>query len=175
ADGAAWMETVGVRFAAGAGPAAQGEGEESRMMGRRRRSEGFTLIEIMVVVIVLAILAATIIPQFAGTKQEAKVSTARHDITILENALERYYLHMDSYPPTEVGLRSLTEAPSDGERGWRGPYIKELRPDPWGNDYQYRSPGEHGARTFDLWSWGADGAEGGEEFEADITNWLTEE
>ncbi len=139
-----------------------------------RRVAGFTLIEIMVVLIILGILAATIVPSFVGTKEDAMVTTARNAIATLENALERYYLHMDRYPTSEQGLSVLVTKPSDGGEKWRGPYIKELRPDPWGNAFQYRSPGVRGTKTFDLYSFGSDGADGGEEFAADITNWLEE-
>jgi general secretion pathway protein G len=138
-----------------------------------RRAPGFTLIEIMVVVIILGILAATILPRFIGMTQDAKVGRAQSDIATLETALERFYLNMNGYPSTEEGLKSLVEAPADEARAkdWRGPYIKDLRVDPWGNPYAYASPGVHGQRTFDLWSRGADGADGGEGEGADITNW----
>ena len=144
------------------------------MNPKRIRSQGFTLIEIMVVVIILGILAATIIPQFVGTTQEAKVNTAKLDIKTLEGALERFYLNMDRYPTTEEGMKVLITAPSEGARSWRGPYIKEMRPDPWHYAYMYRSPGTHGTRTYDIWSRGADGADGGEGINADLGNWVTE-
>ena len=133
--------------------------------------DGFTLIEVMVVVIILGILAATIIPQFAGTTHDAKVSKARADIATLESSVERFFLHMDRYPTNEEGLSVLVHAPAEGAKNWKGPYIKELRPDPWGNPYVYRSPGLHGARTYDLWSRGADGNDGGEDNGKDVTNW----
>ncbi len=139
-----------------------------------KRKVGFTLIEIMVVVIILGILAATIIPQFVGTVEDAKIKTALSDIRTLENALERFYLTMDSYPTTEQGLKVLVDPPTGEAKNWRGPYIKELRPDPWGNPYAYRSPGLHGSKTYDLWSRGADGVDGGEGANADVTNWRQE-
>ena len=132
---------------------------------------GFTLIEIMVVVVILGILAATIIPQFMGTTHDAKVSTAKSNIAELESAIERFYLHMDRHPTTEEGLKVLTEPPAGEGQKWRGPYIKVLRPDPWGNPYQYRDPGVHHSSGFDLWSRGADGVDGGEGQGADIGNW----
>ena len=138
---------------------------------RQLRSGAFTLIEIMVVVVILGILAATIIPQFIGTTQDAKVSAAKSTIAELESALERFNLHLDRYPTAEEGLKVLTEAPSGDEKKWRGPYIKMLRPDPWGNPYQYRAPGIHHTSSFDLWSRGAGGADGGEGDAADIGNW----
>lgn len=137
----------------------------------RRTSDAFTLIEIMVVVVILGILAATIIPQFMGTKHEAKVSTAKASLSELENALERFQIHMDRYPTTDEGLKALVEPPAGEDKKWRGPYVKLLRPDPWGNPYQYRNPGVQHKTGFDLWSRGADGADGGEGEAADIGNW----
>ncbi len=138
---------------------------------RASRSRGFTLIEIMVVVAILGILAATIIPQFMGTKHDARVSAAKAHIAELEAALERFNVHMDRYPTSDEGLKVLVEAPAGDDKKWRGPYIKQLRPDPWGNAYQYRYPGIHHPTSFDLWSRGADGADGGEGEGADIGNW----
>ena len=132
----------------------------------------FTLIEIMVVVVILGVLAATIIPQFRGTTTDAKISTAKSNIAELESALERFYIHLDRHPTTEEGLSALAQAPADDKDKWRGPYIKVLRPDPWGVPYQYRNPGTHGAGDFDLWSRGADKADGGEKTAADLGNWL---
>lgn len=137
----------------------------------QRRPAGFTLLEIMVVVIIIGVLAATIIPQFMGTTHDAKVSAAKADVSQLENALERFNLHMDRYPTMDEGLKVLVEAPAGEDKKWRGPYIKLLRPDPWGNQYQYRIPGMHHTTTFDVWSRGADGQDGGEGPNADIGNW----
>jgi general secretion pathway protein G len=137
----------------------------------RRTSGAFTLIEIMVVVVILGVLAATIIPQFIGTTHEAKVSAAKGHVAELESALERFYVHMDRYPTSDEGLKVLTEAPSGEDKKWRGPYIKQLRNDPWGNPYQYRCPGVHHTASFDLWSRGADNADGGDGQGVDITNW----
>lgn len=137
----------------------------------QRRARGFTLIEIMVVVVILAILAATIIPQFIGTTYDAKVSAAKSNIAEMESALERFRIHMDRYPTQEEGLQALVEAPSGAGQKWRGPYVKMLRPDPWGNAYQYRIPGIHHPTSFDLWSRGADGVDGGQGEGSDIGNW----
>ena len=137
----------------------------------QKGSAGFTLLEIMVVVIIIGVLAATIIPQFMGTTHDAKVSAAKADVAQLESALERFNLHMDRYPTTDEGMKVLVEAPAGEDKKWRGPYIKLLRPDPWGNQYQYRAPGIHHTTTFDVWSRGADGQDGGEGPNADIGNW----
>jgi general secretion pathway protein G len=141
------------------------------ILRNRHASRAFTLIEIMVVVVILGVLAATIIPQFIGTTHEAKVSAAKGHVAELESALERFYVHMDRYPTTEEGLKVLVEPPNGDEKKWRGPYVKQVRNDPWGNPYQYRSPGLHHTSSFDLWSRGADGADGGEGQAADIGNW----
>jgi general secretion pathway protein G len=137
-----------------------------------KNSRAFTLIEIMVVVVILGILAATIIPQFIGTTKDAKISAAKSQVAELESALERFYVHMDRYPTAEEGLKVLVDPPAnDDGKKWRGPYIKQLRDDPWGNPYQYLNPGTHHSGSFDVWSRGADGADGGEGENADIGNW----
>src|ERR1051326_5152442 len=138
---------------------------------RRHAAAAFTLTEILVVVIVLSVLAALIIPQFMGTTTDAKVSAAKANVAELESAIERFYVHMDRYPTTEEGLKVLVDPPSDAETKWRGPKVKVLRTDPWGHEYQYRSPGTRHATSFDLWSQGADGADGGEGANANIGNW----
>src|SRR6185436_18939004 len=95
-----------------------------RAFSVERGASAFTLIEIMVVVVILGILAATVIPQFIGTKQEAKVSAAKAAIAELESAIERFYVQMDRYPTSEEGLKVLVEPPTGEENKWRGPYIK---------------------------------------------------
>jgi general secretion pathway protein G len=139
--------------------------------GIQRQTQGFSLLEIMIVVVIIGILAATIIPKFVGTTTDAKVGAAKSSIAELESALERFNIHMDRHPTSEEGLKVLLQAPSGEDSKWRGPYIKLLRPDPWGNPYQYRRPGVHHPTSFDLWSRGADNAEGGEGENADIGNW----
>ena len=138
----------------------------------RKRQSAFTLIEMTVVMIILVILAATIIPQFMSTKNDAKISAAKSAIAELDNAVERFNLHMDRHPTTEEGLKVLVDPPTgDDASKWRGPYIKQLIMDPWGHPYQYRNPGTHHTQSFDIWSQGADGADGGEGENADIGNW----
>src|ERR1041385_1028067 len=142
-----------------------------KTVAKKSTRRGFTLIEIMVVLVVIGILAAAIIPQFLGTTQDAKISTAKANVSVLESALEHFYVNMDRYPSNDEGFRVLVEAPAGEEKKWRGPYVKMLRPDPWGNPFQYRAPGVHHASSFDVWSRGADGQEGGEGPNADIGNW----
>ena len=138
---------------------------------RRRHQAAFTLVELMVVVVILGILAATIIPNFLSSKTEAMVGAAKADIKVLETAVDMFYVHMDRLPTTEEGLKVLSDPPSGEDKKWKGPYIKEVKPDPWGRAYQYRAPGVHGKNKFDIWSFGADGSEGGEKEAADIGNW----
>ena len=134
------------------------------MKQHTRKNSAFTLVEIMVVIVIIGILAAAIIPQFIGTTEDAKINTAKADVSQLENALERFNLNLDRYPTGEEGLKALTEAPPGDEGKWRGPYIKHLRPDPWGNPYQYRIPGTHHESGFDLWSSGGNSGK-------EIGNW----
>ena len=142
-----------------------------KMNLNRGRNRGFTLTELLVVVVILGVLAATIIPQFMGATQKAKVARAQSDVAQLQTAVERFYLNMDRYPTTEEGLKVLVEPPSGEEKKWQNPYIKKLENDPWGNPYQYRRPSTHGKGQFDLWSRGADNADGGDGDGADIGNW----
>jgi len=136
-----------------------------------RRHDAFSLVEMMVVVVIIAVLAATIIPMFRGTTDDAKVSMAKSHIAEFESAISRFYIHLDRYPTAEEGLGVLVEAPAEDADKWRGPYISKLRDDPWGNPYQYRSPATKGNGEFDIWSFGKDGADGGEGPAADIGNW----
>jgi general secretion pathway protein G len=143
-----------------------------QMKIQTNKNAAFTLIEIMVVVIILGILAATIIPQFIGTTQDAKIGAAKSQVAELESAVERFYVHMDRYPSADEGLQVLVDPPAnDDDKKWRGPYIKQLRNDPWGHPYQYAIPGTHNPTSFDIWSRGADGQDGGEGANADIGNW----
>lgn len=133
---------------------------------------GFTLIEIMVVMVIIAILAALIGPQILGRVDEARVTKAQSDIRTLGTALDLYRMDNYTYPSTDQGLRALVEKPADPNvRNWKaGGYVQKLSKDPWGNDYQYQFPGTRGG-AYDLWSLGADGQPGGEGSAADIGNW----
>ncbi len=134
--------------------------------------KGFTLLEIMVVIVILGLLVAIVAPNVLENQDKAMVEKAKADISLLEQSLDMYKLDNHRYPNTDQNLEALVEKPDFGPEAKnyrREGYIKRLPSDPWGNAYQYLSPGEHGA--FDLYSLGADGAEGGEGLAADITNW----
>jgi general secretion pathway protein G len=144
--------------------------------GSRRRARGFTLIEIMVVVIIIGLLAAVIVPQVVGRVDEARVNKAKQDLQSIETALTMYRLDNFKYPTTDQGLRALVQQPTDPSiRNWRpGGYLQRgSAKDPWGNDYQYVFPGTRG-REYDLFTYGADGQQGGEGPDADIGNWFEE-
>jgi len=142
-------------------------------MRSRNRTRGFTLVEIMVVIIVLTILAAAIIPNLTGRTDDARVARARSDVANLEMALEQFKLDMLRYPTTEESLAVLRELPqSDDSMRWKGPYLRKPVPlDPWGNPYSYTSPGLNNPDSYDLLSFGSDGQEGGEGYARDITSW----
>jgi general secretion pathway protein G len=140
---------------------------------------GFTLLEILIVITILGILASLIAVRVMDRPGEARAMKAQLDIQTMENALKLFKLDNAYYPTTEQRLRALVERPSVGRAApkWReGGYLEkgELPKDPWGNDFFYMSPGVHN-RDFDIWSYGADGEEGGEGEDGDVTNWKTQE
>lgn len=138
----------------------------------RRRRAGFTLIEIMVVIVVIAILATLVAPEVFKHVGGARESTARSQIEMLGAALDAYRLHVGKYPTTQEGLQALRTAPAGAGTRWRGPYLrKDIPLDPWGNPYVFRSPGEVNPTLYDLVSYGADGQPGGEQENADIKSW----
>jgi general secretion pathway protein G len=133
-------------------------------MGILKNNRGFTLIELMLVVIVIGILVAMVAPRFAGRSEQARIAAAQADVNShLSAALDLFELENGRYPTTEEGLAALRKA------GAKGPYLKRAVPlDPWGKAYVYRSPGQHNREDYDLLSVGADGVEGSKD---DITNW----
>lgn len=140
---------------------------------RLRRARGFTLIEIMVVVVIIAVLAALIVPNVIGRAEDARVTKAQADIRALESALAMYRLDNGHYPSTDQGLEALVKKPSGDPpaNNWKtGGYVAALPDDPWGHPYQYLCPGQHG--PFDLWSNGPDGVQGAKD---NITSWSTKD
>jgi general secretion pathway protein G len=140
------------------------------MEGRKkRREEGFTLVEILIVVIIIGLLAALVGPKLFGKVSGAKLKAAKAQIELFGTALDTFRLDLGRYPTAEEGLKALREKPS-GTESWQGPYLpKEIPVDPWGRPYVYKSPGDHG--DYDLLSYGLDGAEGGEGENQDIVSW----
>ncbi|MGI4843026.1 MAG: type II secretion system major pseudopilin GspG [Janthinobacterium lividum] len=139
---------------------------------KQRRARGFTLVEIMVVVVIIGILGALVVPKLLGRTGEARVTAAKTDIATMSQALKLYKLDNQRYPSTEQGLQALVAKPTSGPaaNGWKdGGYMEKLPKDPWGNSYQYLSPGIHG--EVDIFSLGADGQPGGTGEDADIGSW----
>ena len=136
----------------------------------RRIQRGFTLIELMVVLVIIGVLAALIVPNVIGAADEARVTAARTDITNIMGALKRYRLDNQRYPTAEQGLAALMNRPSNGPQpmNWKQ-YLEKLPNDPWGHSYQYINPGVRG--EVDVMSFGADGQSGGEGNNADVGSW----
>jgi general secretion pathway protein G len=133
------------------------------------KQQGFTLLELLVVMVIIGLLAGLVAPRYFGQVGKSQVKVAAAQIDSLDKALMQFRLDTDRFPTTEEGLAALNEAPSDTV-GWTGPYLKKAIPmDPWGRPYVYESPGEH--TDFDLYSLGKDGSPGGTAENADITNW----
>ena len=142
------------------------------MKTHKFKQQGFTLIEIIVVVVIIGILATFVAPKFLGKTDDARIVKAKSDIQALESALDIYKLDNYAYPTTDQGLDALVTLPSGdpAPTNWqKGGYVKKLRKDPWQRDYLYLNPGERG--EVDIYSLGADGVEGGEGANADIGNW----
>lgn len=135
----------------------------------RRRERGFTIMELVVVIIIIGLLAAFVAPKFFGKVSEAKLKAAKAQIELFGTALDSLRLDVGRYPTSDEGLKALREKPS-GMEFWKGPYLpKEIPMDPWGKPYVYKSPGEHG--DYDLISYGLDGAPGGEGENEDVVSW----
>ena len=155
--------------------AIEGMGAPVATMTKSRRQHGFTLLELMVVVVIIGILSLTIIPRIIDRPDEARIARARQDIAVLENALKLYRLDNLAYPTTAQGLRALVERPTVAPPppNWADSgYIDRLPKDPWGRDYLYLVPGVHG--EIDIFTHGADGEPGGTGNDADIGNWTVE-
>lgn len=136
-------------------------------MMKKNKMSGFTLIEILLVVAIIAALAAMVVPRLTGRSEKAKSATAKADIRAnIATAIKMYEIDIGSFPTTEQGLGALATAPSDAA-SWSGPYIERKPNDPWGRPYQYKSPGVHNPTTYDLFSFGHDGVESSD----DIGNW----
>ena len=136
-----------------------------------RKQSGFTLIEVIVVLVILGILASIVAPNVIGNVDKSRVVKAKQDIRALESALQIYRVDNYKYPTTDQGLQALVDKPTSGTeaKNWqKGGYIPKLPKDPWQNEYQYISPGESG--DYDLYTLGADGVPGGEDYNADITH-----
>ncbi len=139
---------------------------------RTRKSAGFTLVELLIVMVILGLLSALVGPRLFGHLGSSKTKAARTQIELLGAALDMYRLDMGRYPATEEGINALSQKPADEARAanWRGPYLKKrVEKDPWGNAYVYAFPGQHG--EYDLISLGADGQPGGEGEDADVNSW----
>ena len=141
-----------------------------KRVGRFSRPGGFTLIELLVVLVILGLLAGLVGPQIMGHLGTSKTKTAKLQIADLGAALDMYRLDVGRYPNNSEGLVALVSQPGDASN-WNGPYLqkKTLPKDPWGYEYQYRFPGEHG--SYDLYSLGSDNAEGGEGEAGDVVSW----
>jgi general secretion pathway protein G len=137
---------------------------------KHTRARGFTLVELLVVLAILGLLVGLVGPQVMRTLGTSKTKTARIQIENLAGTLDMFRLEVGRYPTSEEGLQALVEKPGDASN-WNGPYLKkgQVPKDPWGFDYQYRSPGEHGA--FDVWTLGADNRDGGEGEDQDVKGW----
>jgi general secretion pathway protein G len=141
-----------------------------------KQEKGFTLIEILTVVVIIVILASALAPRFFGRTEDARVAAAKSDIATMELALDAYEADNGFYPTTEQGFDALLNAPTSPPvpLSWKGPYLKKrVGRDPWGNLYVYLCPGIYNTSGYDIYSYGRDGKEGGTGPDADITNWDT--
>lgn len=147
----------------------------SKMMHKRYTQRGFTLIEIMVVMVILGLLVAIVAPNIMGRSEQAKITIAETQLKNIQSALDLYRLDNSHYPSTQQGLEALVSKPSGSPEpnNWNPDgYLKSVPEDPWGNQFQYVSPGTEG--PYDLYSYGADGQEGGDGDAADISVWKTQ-
>ena len=156
------------------GPGVQGAGYGAQKSSKKTHGplhpeKGFTLIELMIVVIIIAGLAAMVVPRLLGRTDQANRTIAKADISSnIAMALKLYYLDNGKYPTTEQGLAALVSVPSPAPANWSGPYLETVPEDPWGNVYKYQCPGAFNKTTYDLYSSGSDGLEATDD---DIKNW----
>ncbi len=139
----------------------------SPSVSSRRRTGGFTLVEMLLVLVILATLAAIVYPKLSGRSEQARETAAKTQISSFSTALDAFEVDNGYYPRGKSGLQDLVQAPRDAT-SWKGPYLKEIPKDPWGNDYVYESPGRFNTTSYDLSSPGPDGKAGNDD---DITNW----
>lgn len=139
-----------------------------RAVGRTAERAGFTLMEVLLVLVILVILAGLAVPLITNTQKNALNRAAKSQVGLFASPLNQFHLDMNRYPTAEQGLDALVTAPSDGGTKWKGPYMESIPEDPWGQKYQYKAPGDHNTQTFDIWSNGPDGSSGTED---DIGNW----
>ncbi|MBI3849756.1 MAG: type II secretion system major pseudopilin GspG [Verrucomicrobia bacterium] len=135
----------------------------------RHRSRAFTLVEMLLVLVILATLAAIVYPKIAGRGEQARVTAAQTQISAFKTALDAFEVDNGYYPKGKNGLLDLVQKPQDAQN-WHGPYLDKIPPDPWGRDYLYECPGKHNPSSYDVMSVGLDGRAGDED---DITNWET--
>jgi general secretion pathway protein G len=132
-----------------------------------RREKGFSLVELLLVLVILGTLAAIVIPKFAGRTEQARMTAAETQISHFKTVLDAFEVDNGYYPKGSEGLKDLVEEPSEA-KAWRGPYLEEIPVDPWGNPYTYECPGKHNTKGYDVMSMGPDGRVGGDD---DIKNW----
>ena len=138
------------------------------MLNQRRGSGGFTLVELLLVLVILAVLAAIVVPKFTKRSEQARIAAATTDIANLGTALDAFEIDSGRYPTSDEGLKALVEQPGN-VKDWKGPYLKRaVVNDPWGHPYVYHAPGSHNTTGYDLLCYGPDGQEGGGD---DIDNW----
>lgn len=139
---------------------------------RAKRFSGVTLIELLLVLVILAVLAAVVTPKFTKRSEQARITAAKTQISQFEVALDAFEIDVGRYPTTTEGLRALIEKPASDADGWLQPYMKrDIPKDPWGSEYSYRYPGQYNENGYDLYSFGPDRKQGSDD---DITNWSEE-